>query len=225
MGLEYKKCYETPNMCCLEKSPEWVNKLALEENVGQILVVAGVGDTTAYVSMHEKDAGGTFHQIMSTPGFIGKNGMGKTKEGDWKTPVGCFTFTHAFGIKADPGCMVKYHTVTEDDYWSGDVRTGYRYNFPVNIKELPDLDKAASEHLIDITHQYQYCLNISYNATGVPGLGSAIFLHCTGPSKPYSAGCVAIPKEQMITVMRYVKPDCRVIIDYASNMEGIDKYL
>lgn len=35
-------------------SPEWLTKLDAVKDAGQIIVVAGVGDTTAYVSMHEK---------------------------------------------------------------------------------------------------------------------------------------------------------------------------
>ena len=56
-------------------------------------------------------------------------------------------------------------------------------------------------------------MNISYNENGTPGLGSAIFLHCFGPAKPYTGGCVAIPVEQMRFVMQNVRPDCVVVID------------
>ena len=71
---------------------------------------------------------------------------------------------------------------------------------------------------MDYTYQYQYCLNISYNEAGTPGLGSAIFLHCLGPFKPYTGGCVAIPKDQMITVMQNVREDCVVVIDSLRNL-------
>ena len=41
-----------------EDSPEWVAKMKEAENAGQRFVVAGIGETTAYISMHEKDAEG-----------------------------------------------------------------------------------------------------------------------------------------------------------------------
>ena len=47
---------------------------------------------------------------------------------------------------------------------------------------------------------------------------SAIFVHCFGTNKPYTAGCVAIPKEQMIKVMKNVKKDCLVIIESLKNI-------
>lgn len=36
-------------------SPEWFTKLDAIKNCDQMIVVAGVGETTAYVTMHEKD--------------------------------------------------------------------------------------------------------------------------------------------------------------------------
>ncbi len=199
-------------------SPEWVGKLPAAADAKQLFVVAGVGETTAYVSMHEKDENGNWKEIMTTPGYIGKAGLGKTKEGDAKTPVGTFHFTKAFGIADDVGCAMPYQKVTDDDYWSGDQRDGYKYNEMVSIKDYPDLDTDESEHIVDYTYQYQYCLNISYNEEGKAGAGSAIFLHCLGPYKPYTGGCVAIPKEQMIKVMQNVDKDCVVVIDTLSNI-------
>jgi L,D-peptidoglycan transpeptidase YkuD (ErfK/YbiS/YcfS/YnhG family) len=168
--------------------------------------------------MHEKDENGVWKQIMTTPGFIGKNGLGKEAEGDGKTPIGTFSFNCAFGIAEDPGCAIEYHQVNEDDYWSGDQHKGFHYNEMVSIKDLPDLNTEDSEHLVDYPYQYQYCLNISYNEKGKAGLGSAIFLHCFGPLKPYTGGCVAIPKDQMLTVMQNVRPDCVVVIDSLENI-------
>lgn len=40
--------------------------------------------------MHVKDESGNWKEIMTTPGCIGKFGLGKTKEGDGMTPVGDF---------------------------------------------------------------------------------------------------------------------------------------
>ena len=61
-------------------------------------------------------------------------------------------------------------------------------------------------------------MNISYNEDGTPGRGSAIFLHCLGDQRPYTGGCVAIPRNHMITVLRNVKKDCVVVIDSLKNI-------
>lgn len=204
----------------LGKSPDWIAKLPQAKTSKQMLVVANYEGSTAWVSLNEKSADGKWYQIMSTPGFIGKNGLGKTKEGDAKTPVGTYGFNAAFGIAPDPGCAIPYIQVGNEQYWSGDVNPGMQYNKMVMINQYPNLDTENSEHIIEYTRQYQYCLNISYNAEGVPGLGSAIFLHCLGPNKPYTGGCVAIPENQMKVVMQNVKPDCTVVIDTLENLGG-----
>ena len=79
----------------VENSPDWVAALPQAQDAEQLFVVAGVGETTATVSMHEKDENGVWKQIMTTPGYIGRNGLGKQAEGDGKTPVGTFSFNAA----------------------------------------------------------------------------------------------------------------------------------
>ena len=196
-------------------SPEWLTKLDAVKDAEQIIVVAGVGDTTAYVSMHEKNKDGKWQMLLQTPGYIGLEGMGNADCDHARTPTGTFTIDKAFGIADDPGCSIPYVKVTKDLYWSSDMRDGMRYNEMVSIDDYPDLDKKNSEHLIDYSKAYQYCLNISFNEECTPGRGSAIFLHCTGNNK-YTAGCVAVPKDTMVQIMKCVDPYCVVVIDTKS---------
>ena len=203
-----------------EASPEWAVTLAEKQDAMQLFVVAVYENTTGWISLYEKDADGAWKMTMSSPGFIGKNGLGKTREGKDMSPVGVFSFNRAFGIAADPGCTIPYVQVDENTYWSGDAREGMRYNELVSLADYPELNLSDSQHIVDYTYPYQYCLNISYNAEGTPGLGSAIFLHCLDHRKPCTGGCVAIPMEQMYYVMRHVSPDCVVVIDTLENLGG-----
>ena len=205
-----------------EESPEWVGKLSAARDAEQMLVVAAFDEkaTDAWISLHEKKEDGSWHMVMTSPGFIGKNGLGKTKEGDAKTPTGVFHFNRAFGIAEDPGCAIPYVKADDNTYWSGDPREGYHYNELVSLKDLPDLSKEDSEHIADYPYHYQYCLNISYNEEGTPGLGSAIFLHCFGPAKPFTGGCVAIPEDHMKYVMQKVDQNTAVVIDTYENLSG-----
>lgn len=208
-------------------SPEWVKNLAAakDEKTRQLFVVAGMGmdQTTATVSMHERDDNGNWRQVLSTPGFVGEKGMcldAAHEEGCKQTPIGIYHFNKAFGIADDPGCGIPYTKVTEDLYWSGDDRRGMHYNEMVDIKDYPKLDMRHSEHLIDYEYQYRYCLNISFNEEGIPGKGSAIFLHCFGAENPYSGGCVSVPEYIMKLVMQRVDEDCVVVIDTVENLKG-----
>ena len=205
-------------------SPDWVGELDAARDAEQMLIVAAFSEdaTDAWISLHVKQSDGSWHMIMTSPGFIGKNGLGKTREGDAKTPTGVFHFNRAFGIADDPGCAIPYVKVDGDTYWSGDPREGYHYNELVSLKELPglNLESGDSEHIVDYPYHYQYSLNISYNEEGTPGLGSAIFLHCLAPAKPFTGGCVSIPEDHMRFVMQKVSGDTAVVIDTYETLSG-----
>ncbi len=204
-------------------SPQWVVDLPAARDARQLFVVAGMGMelTTATISLHQRDENGNWKQLLSTPGFVGKNGLcldEDHREGCGQTPIGVYRFNKAFGIAPDPGCAIPYIQVDEDTYWSGDP--GEHYNEMVDIKDYPNLLMDDSEHIVDYEYQYQYCLNISFNEAGTPGRGSAIFLHCMGPLKPYTGGCVAVPENIMKLILQQVQPDCVVVIDTLENMHG-----
>lgn len=204
-------------------SPEWVTALPEAQEAEQLFVVAAMAmdRTTASISMHRKDADGSWKQILSTPGFVGRNGLcldADHVEGCGQTPVGVYHFNKAFGIAPDPGCAIPYIQVDDDIYWSGDPDN--HYNEMVNIEDCPELAMDDSEHIVDYEYQYQYCLNISFNEECTPGRGSAIFLHCFGPTKPYTGGCVALPENIMKLVMQNVREDCVVVIDTLENLNG-----
>ncbi len=209
----------------VKDSPDWVQNIpaAQDPETRQLFVVAGMGmdKTTATVSMHERDENGGWKQVLSTPAFVGKNGMCLDEdhaEGIGQTPIGVYHFNKAFGIADDPGCALPYVKVTDDTYWSGDDREGMHYNEMVDIRDYPDLDMDNSEHIVHYEYEYQYCLNISFNEEGTPGRGSAIFLHCLGTVKPYTGGCVAVPEYVMKQIMQRVREDCVVVIDTFENL-------
>ena len=202
------------------KSPEWVEKLEAAKTSEQMIVVAGIGKTTATISMHEKNIEGNWEQIISTPGFIGQNGLGPAREGAAYTPTGTFLIDKAFGIADDPGCKMDYIKINNNHYWSGDTRTGMHYNEFIDINDCPNLDKKNSEHIIDYLIPYQYCLNMGFNSECTLNAGSAFFLHCFGSKAPYTYGCVSVPREIMIVIMQAIKPGCVITIDTLENFHG-----
>lgn len=199
-----------------QKSPDWVGKLPVAGQADQLMVVAGVGRTTAWVSLHSRGENGEWQQIMTTPALLGHNGLGKTRENDGKTPVGNFLIDKAFGLAEDPGCTIPYTKVDEFTYWSGDKRPRY-YNRMVDIRKVPDLDKSVSEHIVDYPNRYQHCLNISYFSLDYKNdkhvIGFGLFIQCLPAAKPFTEGGVAIPKDKMIFLMQNIDPKCIVVID------------
>lgn len=204
----------------LRPSPEWVTKLDATKDAAQLIVVAGVDKSTAYVSMHEKDSSGQWQQIIATPGFIGLEGLGPADSDHTYTPVGTFTIDKAFGLAQDPGCNMEYLQVDDSYYWSGDEREGMHFNELVSINDLPDLNVEESEHIADFDYAYQYVLNMGFNAECKPGGGFAFFLHSFRFNRPYTGGCVAIPEDIMKFVMQHVEPGCKITIDSLENFGG-----
>ena len=185
----------------IRKSPEWVTKLDAAKEAEQLIVVAGVDKTTAYVTMHEKNQNGEWEQLIATPGFIGLDGLGDANINDCYTPVATFTIDKAFGLADDPGCNMEYTKV-------------------VNIKDVPGLDTENSEHIADFDYAYQYVLNMGYNSECEEEKGFAFFFHCFRVNRTYTGGCVGVPENIMKFVMQHVKPGCKITVDSLENFHG-----
>ena len=204
----------------VRESPAWVASLPATQDAEQLIVVAGVDKSTAYITMHEKDEAGVWQQIIATPGFIGLEGLGKADKDHTYTPVGTFTIDKAFGLAPDPGCQMEYTQVDGDYYWSGDPREGMHFNELVNIKDYPGLDLEESERIADFDYAYQYVLNMGYNSENVYENGCAFFFHSFRVNRPYTGGCVAVPEDIMRFIMQHVKPGCKITIDSLEHFGG-----
>ena len=59
------------------------------KDTSQLIVVSANGSNYATVSMHTKGSDGYWADNYSVTGRVGKNGIGKTSEGDKKNSNGC----------------------------------------------------------------------------------------------------------------------------------------
>lgn len=198
---------------------EKIGQLEVAKYTDQIIVVA-VSDEEARLCFYERiskhDADVEWKLVFETEALIGKNGLGKTKEGDGKTPVGAFRFTKAFGILENPGAKMEYIQVNGNYYWVDDANSNY-YNQFVSIDEV-SADWSTAEHIIEYNEAYHYVLATSYNSACIPGAGSAVFLHCTSESAESTAGCIAIPEVYMKKILERVDTECVLIIDAMENI-------
>lgn len=194
------------------RNNDWVSGLNISKKTDQLIMVSVKG-TSATVSLHDKDIYGTWSQVITTNGHIGRNGLGKTVEGDKKTPVGVYYFTKAFGNAADPGCAIDFTHCDSSYYWVDDSDSAY-YNQFVSTKYVRK-DWSSAEHISAVGDRYNYVLALNYNSACTPGLGSAVFLHCGNSN---TSGCIAIPESAMIQIMRDVREDCAIVIDSSGNI-------
>jgi len=199
------------------------DKLRVGENTEVLLVVQSNGEKAnstgilfAYTRSKGPDGSYSLWQdkLIGIPVKLGRGGMGKSKEGDGKTPIGLFNMNTPFGICAKKeGFPDNYLQVTDTMYWDGDVKSP-TYNKLVDRNTNTNFNKKASEHLIDIMPDYNYALNIGYNPECKSGEGSALFLHCLGAEKGNTGGCVAIKEEYMIEILKlYKEGKTQMLID------------
>ena len=200
-------------------TPSAVGTLPCTAEAEQIVLVEHTGGSDATVSFHEK-RDGAWVKLYETYGYVGKNGLGKTRAGDKKTPTGTFNLTTPFGILDDPGAAMPYTKVTKYHYWCGSSRSGY-YNQLVDSRVTGRKGTSSDEILIHYAGFYNYCLFIDYNAEGMPGKGSCIFLHCIG-TRAYTAGCVAIPEDAMREVVIWAREGAKIVIGAPLGTDGTE---
>lgn len=185
------------------------SRIAAAKTAHQVIVVSGHDTTDAHVVFAEYSSKG-WEAIVDTEGHVGMNGIDKDID-EWsvKTPEGVFGLGFAFGIKENPGTAMEYRLVDENDYWVDDPDSPH-YNQWVDTTET-EVDWNSAEHLIDYTVPYAYCIFIQYNWP-VEGYArsSAIFLHCIG--NVYTGGCVSIPEEDMVTVLKHIDAEGAIIV-------------
>jgi L,D-peptidoglycan transpeptidase YkuD (ErfK/YbiS/YcfS/YnhG family) len=139
--------------------------------------------------------------------YVGKHGVGPTREGLGKTPVGVFSLTRAFGNEPNNGTKLPYFRAGVDDWWDENPASPH-YNRHVVSSVSPGGD---SENLYDAGLAYRHAVVINYNMNPiVKGAGSGFFLHVSFGAP--TEGCVAIPEGELTRVMRWLVPSKHPVI-------------
>lgn len=186
----------TENADVLKDQSVWPEAFELPEDAGMLVIAEGTGGTGCRVSAYEK-CEDRWILRMETEGHLGKNGMSNHRsEGDKTTPIGIFRLNTPFGQKpALEGFPEDYLKVTENHVWK-DASNRLEYS----ASGFQGDGEAVGTHWY--REVYDYVLDMGYNPKAIAGKGSALFLHCFGQQKTSTSGCVEIPEEHMIEVMR-----------------------
>ena len=179
----------------------------VDGNKQLILVTSnGYGTSKATIRTFEKNAKGGWYQVLSTSGYIGKNGFATTKkEGDGKTPRGKYTIGTAFGTKGNPGTKLPFRGITSDDVWVDDPKSSL-YNTWQSKKATSGKWSSAENMNIPA---YKYGFVINYNTDRVPGAGSAIFFHIASNA---TLGCTATSESNVVSILRWLDPAKKPVI-------------
>lgn len=151
---------------------------------------------------------------------VGADGLSAApSESRSATPIGSFTLTQAFGAYADPGTALPYFRTNSSDWWIS--QSGPLYNTHQHCASGCGFTPGApNEHLAYELPYYRYAVVIDYNTRNAPGgvrqgAGSAFFLHVTDGNA--TAGCVAIPQSDLVSIMQWLTPSAhpRILIGVA----------
>ena len=189
--------------------PTWnISQLQAATTHDRLIVVLAEKSGARLLAYEKKN--GAWAEYLHVNAFVGRNGISSDKrEGDGITPAGLYSLRRAFGIAEDPGALLPYHQLKPDDFWVDDPASRY-YNAMVK-SAAPDRDWRSAEDLAKEAIAYKYAVVIEYNTGPVmKGAGSAIFLHCS--QEKTTAGCVSVPEETMIRLLRFIRPGDGIII-------------
>lgn len=136
---------------------------------------------------------------------LGRSGITATKrEGDGATPMGCFTLRRVLyrpDREAPPETFLAVDPIYQMDGWcsaAGDES----YNRPVTMPY-----PASAETLWRDDSAYDLVVVLGHNDQPiVPGCGSAIFLHVATPSYAPTQGCIAVARDDLVSILRHC--DC-----------------
>ncbi len=137
-------------------------------------------------------------------GPAGVTAADEKREGDGATPLGAWPMLRVL-YRPDRGAAPKtalpVEAIARYDGWCDDPADP-AYNRPVKLPY-----PASCERMWREDELYDIVVVLAHNDDPpVPGLGSAIFLHCAKPGYPPTQGCVALARADLETLLEKAQP-------------------
>jgi len=132
---------------------------------------------------------------------LGRGGIQRDKhEGDGATPLGRYALKKVF-YRSDrlmmPTTRLPVAPIMRDDGWC-DAPEDRNYNRQVKLPY-----PASAENMWRDDGLYDLVVVLGHNDDPVvPGAGSAIFMHVAAPDLAPTAGCVALAREDLLSILR-----------------------
>lgn len=145
------------------------------------------------------------------PAALGRSGIrGLKREGDGRTPLGRFPVRQVF-YRADrvqrPRTQLPVQAIRDHDGWSEDP-ADRNYNRLVKLSSRSNADRLKRED-----HLYDLVLVLGHNdRPRIKGRGSAIFVHLARPGYAPTAGCIALSRRDLLTLLREVRGGSKIVV-------------
>lgn len=148
-------------------------------------------------------AGGGFGPVQAVIGRSGLIAAETKREGDGATPAGAWPVRRALWRPdrlARPDTALVMDPIGPDDGWCDDLADP-AYNRPVRLPWPGRHEVMTREDGL-----YDIVVVLGHNDDPpVPGLGSAIFLHCASPDYKPTEGCIAIARDDLVALLGVLK--------------------
>jgi L,D-peptidoglycan transpeptidase YkuD (ErfK/YbiS/YcfS/YnhG family) len=179
----------------------------------QIIYVSAPKGVDAEVSLYKRKENLWMKIDGPWPAVVGRTGViaaSMKKEGDGHTPAGLYPLGFSFGAEPASEGSWPYKQMTSEDKWIDDPASP-QYNQLVRGKT----DAKSYEEMKVKSGAYDLGVVVEYNTKPIrPSKGSAIFLHIWNGPGNGTAGCVALPRENLATIVKWLDPgmDARILI-------------
>ncbi len=174
--------------------------------VRQALVAEpGTRTPEARASLWENGAGGWVRTWACLEAIAGRTGFaapGTKREGDGLSPSGIFGISLAFGYAPTSETALPYRCCTATDLWIDDPESPDYNRWVTAPHPARSAERMRREDAL-----YEFGLVLDYNrGPVVAGAGSAIFVHVRDERGAGTAGCLALPRREMIALLRVLQP-------------------
>ncbi len=196
----------------------------------QAVAVVGGSDSQCsifFFAREENSPAGEWTCLGTCRGTAGINGMvdaERKREGDGCTPCGAYNLRRGLWRTADIDTKLAMELYDEGCVWIDDPA---REDYNTLVHGVDAQADAHGERLADIGEPYDYIVVVEYNTQPVKaGAGSAIFLHVWRGEGMPTAGCVAMPREDMRRMIEWLDPQQKpmiVITDIKTNKTNKSK--
>ncbi len=140
----------------------------------------------------------------------GRSGPDK-REGDGKSPAGAFALGASFGYaaRALAGARTPYTQVDRSWVCVDDARSGH-YNQVLDSDGV-GADWDSREEMRRSDDLYRWVITVDHNRDAAAGAGSCIFLHLWRGSGSGTAGCTAMERPAMESLLVWLDPAARPV--------------
>lgn len=148
-------------------------------------------------------SGAGFGPVRAVIGRSGRIAAELKREGDGATPMGAWPVRRALWREdrlVRPDTALVLDPIGPDDGWCDDPEDP-AYNRPVRLPWPGRCETLTREDGL-----YDIVVVLGHNdGPPVPGLGSAIFLHCASPDYRPTEGCIAIARDDLAALLKALK--------------------